>query len=135
LEFFNPFLSHILLARGDQKKSLYVATIKLVSFSLLAVWFIPRWGGVGAAWAQVLAAFLAFGFYFMFVLRGEKVLQTLFRLGQTLPAALVLGVFFLLLKDVQLLPLLAVGGVFYVLLLFLFRVLSMNDLKLLQGLR
>ena len=135
LDFFNPFFSHILFARGEQCKSLYVAVIKISCFSLVSLWLIPHWGGVGAAWAQVISAGVACGFYFAFVLRGKGMLQTLWRLGQTLPAAISLGLFFLLLKDVELIPLLAVGGVLYVFLLFLFRVLSTNDLKLLQGLK
>lgn len=135
LRFLNPFLSHILFARGEQRKSLQVAAISLVLYVAICLWFIPRWGGIGAAWALLLAVCAAFCFYFVFVLRGEAVMRTLLTFGRTALAAASLGAFLLILRDIHLIPLLVSAGVVYVLLLLILRVPSSSDLDLFRGLQ
>jgi len=134
--FLNPFLSHVLFAGGEQRKSLHVAIIKLVVFVVAGLWWIPAYGGVGVAWAGLVSAAVAFGFYFAFyfVFTGGRndLVQTLNTLGKPTLAVLPLAALLLAWPESQLVPLLSAGGLLYVLALFLLRVLSMNELKLLQ---
>ncbi|MFN8441142.1 MAG: flippase [Caldilineaceae bacterium] len=134
LEFFNLFLSHVLFAKGEQRKSLYVAVIRIATFGLLSLILIPRWAEIGVAWTLLLTSMVAFVFYFTFMLQGEKMGQVLMKFLPTLPAAVVLVIFFFLLKDIQLIPLVVAGGVVYVVFLFVFRVVSTNDLRMLRSL-
>lgn len=133
LEFFNLFLSHVLFARSEQRRSLYVAIIRILTFAAISFVLIPRWAEVGAAWSLLLTSIVAFIFYFTFMLQGERVGQMLLKLAHTLPAAAVLVIFFLVMKDLQLIPLVLVGGIVYVIFLFVFRVVSTNDLRMLRS--
>lgn len=134
LDFFNLFFSHILFARGEQRLSLYVAIIRIVSFGILSTLLVPSMAGVGVAWTLVITSLLAFVVYFSFVLQGQGVGSVLLKLAHTLPAAIVLSIFFFVMRDLQLFALVASGGVVYVIFLFVFRVLSTNDLRMLRGL-
>ena len=62
LNFVNPFLSHLLFARGEPAKSLWVALATFVVFLALSLLLIPRWGAVGAAWALLGSTTVACGF-------------------------------------------------------------------------
>lgn len=135
LKFYNPFLSHILFARGEQKKSFQVAIIKFFFLVAIGLWVIPLWGGIGTAWTVLLASCVSFCSYFVFVMHGEEKMHILLTLGRAALAAISLGVFFLVLRNIALLPLLISGGVLYIFMLFVLRVLSSNDLELLQRLR
>ena len=135
LGLVNPFLSHVLFARGDQKQSLQVAIIKLVFSAAISFWLIPLWGEVGLATATLLSAAVSFVAYLAAVTRGDDLLASLVRMGRSAPAALLLAAFLLLLRNIQLIPLLAMGALFYLLLLFLLRVVSTNDLRMLQKLK
>lgn len=135
LRFLNPFLSHVLFARGEQRKSLQVAAISLAVYVAISLWFTSRWGGIGAAWALLLATGVAFCLYLAFVLWGEGVIRTLLTFGRTALAAVSLGAFLLVLRDAPLIPLLVSAGVLYVLLLLILRVPSSSDLDLFRGLQ
>ena len=135
LRFFNPFLSHILFARGEQRKSLQVAAISLAFYMPICLWFTRRWGGIGTAWALLLSVCVAFCLYFVFALRGEGAMRTLLMFGRTALAAVSLGAFLMVLRDTSLIPLLVSAGVLYVLLLLILRVPSSSDLELLRGLQ
>jgi O-antigen/teichoic acid export membrane protein len=54
--FVNPFVSHILFARGEQAVSLRVGAVTSVVSLALSLVLIPRWGAIGAA-----STFLASG--------------------------------------------------------------------------
>lgn len=129
-QFLSTFLSHILFARGEQTKALQVAAISLAFNLAISLWLIPRWGGIGAAWALLLAECAAFCLYFVFALRGEGAMHMLLTFGRTVPAAVGVGVFILVLRDIQLVLLLSSAIVLYVLLLLIFRVPSSSDVKL-----
>lgn len=135
LRFLNPFLSHILFARGQQRKSLQVAATSLAFYAPICLWFTPWWGGVGTAWSLLLAACVAFCLYFVFVFWGEGAMRTLVAFGRTALAAVSLGAFLLVLRDIHLIPLLVSAGMLYVLLLLILRVPSSSDLELFRGLQ
>lgn len=132
IRFLGPFLSHILFARGEQKKSLWVAAISLPIYVILAFSFAPRWGGVGAAWALLLSTSVALCLYLFFVFRQEGAIRLVNVSFRTVVAATGFGVFLLALRQMQLVPLLGLGGLFYLLLLLLLRVPSSNELGALR---
>jgi O-antigen/teichoic acid export membrane protein len=134
-QFLNPFLSHVLFARGEQRRSLVVAAIALAMFLASATVLIPRWGAVGTAWASLLAATTALCGYLAFVAAGTNGRAILAMLLRQLVAAGVLCGFMLLVDGSGvLLPLIA-GGVLYAVLLFVLRIVQSADFKLLQELR
>jgi O-antigen/teichoic acid export membrane protein len=61
--FLNPFISHILFARGDQRTSLNVGAITAVVSIGLSFALIPKWGGLGAAFALLVSTTLACGLF------------------------------------------------------------------------
>ncbi|MFX0195381.1 MAG: flippase [Candidatus Hodarchaeota archaeon] len=130
LKFLNPFLSHILFARGEQRKSLQVAAISLAFYMVVCFWLTPRWGGIGAAWALLLAVGLAFCLYLDFIWRREGVSRVLLTLGRTILAATSFAVFVLLIMNIPLMLLLILAGLIYFLLLFIFRVFSSREIHL-----
>ena len=83
LNFVNPFLSHLLFARGEPAKSLGVALATFAVFLTLAFALIPRWGAVGAAWASLGSTTVACGLYSAAAFRAEpkRVLMTFGRTG------------------------------------------------------
>ncbi len=133
LRSLNPFLSHILFARGEQRKSLQVAAISLAFYVAVCLWFTRRWGGTGTAWALLLAMCVAFCLYFVFVFRGEGAMRMLLTFGRTALAAVSVGGFVLTLRDTHLVPLLSSAAILYVLLLLILRVPSSSDLELFRG--
>jgi O-antigen/teichoic acid export membrane protein len=135
LSFFNPFLSRILSARGEQRKSLQVALVKLICLTATSFWMIQFWGEIGLAWSSLLSTSVAFCLYFVFVLKGEGIVRVLLSLARPAVAAVSLGAFLLILRNAQPIPVLIFGGILYVILLFMLRVLSSSDLKQLQKLK
>jgi O-antigen/teichoic acid export membrane protein len=63
LNFVNPFLSHLLYARGEPLQSLRVAAIVLVAYLPLALFLVPRGGPSGAALALLVSSALSCGLY------------------------------------------------------------------------
>jgi O-antigen/teichoic acid export membrane protein len=59
LNFVNPFVSHLLFARGEQGVSLRVGAVTAVVSLTLSLLLIPQWGASGAAWALLASTGLA----------------------------------------------------------------------------
>ena len=57
--FLNPFVSHLLFARGEQVTSLSVGAVSAVASLVLSFVLIPMWGPLGAAWALLASTTLA----------------------------------------------------------------------------
>lgn len=135
LHFVNPFLSHILFARGEQHKSMVVAAIRLLVHVPIAYLLIPTMAGVGEAWAQLIGSIAAALVYFFFVLRPWAPASTIQMLAWTsVPAALLAG-YLVYLQNAQFLFVICSGALLYICLLLILRVLSVNDLQFLQKLR
>lgn len=134
-QFLNPFLSHVLFARGQQRRSLMVAAIALSAFLVSALLMIPRWGATGTAYASLIAAMAALACYLAFVAAGNgghAIVIVLLR--QMIAGSAVVG-FVVLVKGHGIwLPLLA-GGILYAALLVLLRVVRVSDFKLLHEFR
>jgi O-antigen/teichoic acid export membrane protein len=129
----NPFLSHILFARQEQGRSLRVMAISLAFYVAVALWLIPRWGGLGTAWAYLLAISAACCLYLAFALSGHGAMRTLSVFGRTILAAACVGILLLIFRQTQLIILLVSALVLYVLLLLVFRVPSPGSVELLRG--
>jgi O-antigen/teichoic acid export membrane protein len=134
-QFLNPFLSHVLFARGEQRQSLVVAAAALAVFLASAAMLIPTWGAVGTAYASLIAAITALGCYLWFVAAGSAG-----RIGPALLLRLAIaggvlsGLVMLMRGYGTVLPL-VVGSAAYVVALIVLRVVRTSDLKLLQELR
>ena len=59
LNFINPFMSHVLFARGEQMTSLRVSAVTSVVSLTLSLLLIPTWGAIGAAGALLGSGLLA----------------------------------------------------------------------------
>jgi O-antigen/teichoic acid export membrane protein len=57
--FVNPFMSHILFARGEQAISLRVGGVTFLVSVGLSLALIPRWGAIGAAYTVLASSALA----------------------------------------------------------------------------
>ena len=133
LRFLNPFLSNVLFARGEQKYSLEVSAVSFAFYLVVSLWFTSRWGALGAAWALLMAVWMASCLYFAFVFRREEAIQTLLALGRTALAAVGLSMLLLVLRDTPLIPLLLSSWVLYAVFLFILRVPLSSDLAVLRG--
>jgi O-antigen/teichoic acid export membrane protein len=134
-QFLNPFLSHVLFARSDQRQSLMVAAVALAAFLCAAMLLIPTWGAVGTAWSALLAATTALGCYLSFVAAGSTARNVAMLLVRLAVAGGILGGLILSMRGNGLvLPLIA-GGAAYALSLVALRVVRASDFRLLQELR
>lgn len=135
LEFVNPFLSHILFARGEQRKSLIVALVKMGVWGTAALWLIRTYGPMGTACSVVLAGAVAFCFYCAMAFPSQAVWRLVRTLGRVAAAAACLTLFLSMLRSVQPVLLVLMSGPVYVGLLFMFRVITAHDLKRLGSFR
>jgi O-antigen/teichoic acid export membrane protein len=134
-QFLNPFLSRVLYARGQQKRSLAVAIVGLITFSSMAFILIPAYGSVGAAWTIVFSAYAALIAYFWHSMLGtdRRPLFIIFVRQAVAAAALLLVLLFM--RDSQSLPMLVACPVLYAGLLVGLGIVSLKDVQLLQELR
>jgi O-antigen/teichoic acid export membrane protein len=133
-QFLNPFLSHILFARGQQRQSLIVAAVALLTFVIAALCIIPTWGAVGTASVALLSASTAFCCYMMFYVRGYCRFDLLgMLLRQTVAAGVLCSILYLM-KSNGFLSILLVGAMLYPVLLVALRIVTWSDFKLLQEL-
>jgi O-antigen/teichoic acid export membrane protein len=134
-QFLNPFLSHVLFARGDQRQSLIVAAVALSVFIAAALLLVPTWRAVGTACASLIAAMTALGCYLSFVAAGsagQRLAALLVR--QAIAGGILGGLIFFMRGQGIMLPL-VVGFTVYIVALVGLRVVSTSDLKLLHELR
>jgi O-antigen/teichoic acid export membrane protein len=134
-QFLNPFLSHVLFARGAEQRSLMVAAIALCVFLVAALLLIPEWAALGAAFASLIASLTALGCYLVFAVAGTSGREMMAMLGRQAVAAAVLSGFVLLVKDNGVVVPLILGGLLYAVLLVLLRIVRTSDFKLLEELR
>jgi O-antigen/teichoic acid export membrane protein len=134
-QFLNPFLSRVLYARGQQRRSLAVAVVGLASFLSVAFVLIPRFGAVGAAWSAVISYYAALVCYIAFCTAGldRRTMLTIF-LRQAAAAA-VLCLVLILMRHTRLFSVMSVCAVIYSGLLVVLGIITTRDFKLLQELR
>jgi O-antigen/teichoic acid export membrane protein len=134
-QFLNPFLSRVLYARGHQRQCLAVGVIALLTFLALAFVLIPKYAALGTAWTTVCSSYVALGCYILFSTAGTDRRCLVGILVRQSAAAAVLCLTLLLLKDTQVVALLAAGAALYASLLIALRIVTAHDFKLLQELR
>jgi hypothetical protein len=101
---------------------------------LVAFWVIPPWGPVGAAVAVLSAAMTAFVCYLGFCVWGRNTAKLIGILLRQAAAASVLCGFLYCMRTSELLPVVLIGAALYAAMLVALRVVTWNDLKLLQEL-
>ena len=129
LSSFNPFLSHVLFAKGEQHRSLQIAGLKLVVFGGLVLWLVPAWGAVGLAWASLVGAVLAFTLYLAWAIPGRAAAETLLTMLKPLAAGAALAVFLVSLRNIGSVTLLFAGGLLYGVLVMLLGVSPPTSLQ------
>ncbi|MEM8732596.1 MAG: flippase, partial [Planctomycetota bacterium] len=93
IEFLNPFLSHLLFARGKQRNSMQVAFISLAINSVATYLLVSQFGAVGAAAGTVLGGGVATLCYLGFAFTRAEILDSLLvSLRVVLAALAVVGV-------------------------------------------
>lgn len=133
-QFLNPFLSRVLYARGHQRRCLAVAAIGLTTFLTLATFLIPRFGPIGTAWTVVISSYTALLCYVTFATSGTDRRPVFMILMRQLAAAGGLLLALMMMRDTQLVSMVMACPLLYAGLLFGLRIVSFNDVKLLQEL-
>jgi O-antigen/teichoic acid export membrane protein len=134
-QFLNPFLSRVLYARGQQRRSLAVAAIGLATFLSVAFFLIPKWGAVGTAWTLVITYYAALAAFLGFAMAGTDHRPLLAIFVRQAAAAALLAAAMIYLKHTQIFPMLVASAMLYAASLLVLRIITLNDLKLLQELR
>lgn len=134
-QFLNPFLSHVLFARGEQQRSLHVAAARLVVILIASFALIPPLAGVGAAAAALLGSGSAMVIYLTYALRGRGPTALLSLLMRAAIPALALGLALSAMRDQSPWLLVLVGSFVYVASAVVLQVFQRRDIDLLQSLR
>jgi O-antigen/teichoic acid export membrane protein len=126
--FVNPFVSHILFARGEQAISLRVGAVtSLVSLALSLV-LIPRWGAIGAAYTFLASSALACCLFCAGAFRPDPT-RVLMTFGKAGLAAVSLTWFLAIWRHAHPAALALGGFVVYIGVLRLLRVSSARELS------
>ncbi len=134
-QFLNPFLSRVLYARGQQGRSLAVAAVGLGTFLSIAFFLIPAYGPIGTAITVVISSYTALIAYFWHSMLGTDRRPLLIIFMRQSIAAVVLLIALLLVRNSQLPPMILACPILYAGLLIGLRIVSLNDVRLLQELR
>ncbi|HEY1303111.1 MAG TPA: flippase [Vicinamibacterales bacterium] len=134
LNFVNPFVSHLLFARGEQIRSLRVGAVTAVVATGLSLALIPRLGAVGAASALLGSAALACCLFCVNAFRPNPA-RVLMTFGKAALAAAALAGFLALTRHASPAALVAGGVGIYLGALALLRVSSPREVAVfLRGL-
>jgi len=135
LNFINPFVSHLLFARGEQIRSLRVGAITAAVSLVLSLVLIPRWGAIGAASAVLASAGLACGLFCANAFR-PNLAAVLMAFGKAALAAATLAAFLALSRHANPAALIVGGVGVYLGALVLLRVSSPREVAMfLRGLQ
>jgi O-antigen/teichoic acid export membrane protein len=124
--FVNPFVSHLLFARGEQTSSRRVGAVTIVFSVALSLVLIPGLGAIGAAWTVLASTALACGLFCVAAFRPD-VTRVLMTFGKAAVAAASLAGFLAMWRHAHPAAL-AVGALgVYIGVLFLLRVSSPRE--------
>jgi O-antigen/teichoic acid export membrane protein len=126
--FVNPFVSHLLFARGEQVRSLRVGTVTIVCSYALSLLLIPRLGAVGAAWAVLASTGLACCLFCAAAFRPDPA-RVLMTFGKAAIAAASLAAFLAMWRHAHPAALAAGALGVYIGVLSLLRVSSARELS------
>ena len=117
-----PILSNLLFAFDKQSKTIKYAIISSVCNIVLNYLFIPKYGMEGAAIATLIAFFVYIILLWQEVKRIHK-FNIIFGLSKILVAVLIMGILVYILKEteIHILANIAISGIFYFIILYLFK--------------
>jgi O-antigen/teichoic acid export membrane protein len=122
-------LGHILGAIGQQKKVFYVAAINAVFNISANLYFIPKYGAVGASLTTVATDLLGATIQSFIVTKHFGWIYQVRRIGKTFLASLFLVPLILLSGKIHLLLLILFGIIIYTAMLFIMNILSKHDIE------
>lgn len=129
LKFLNPFLSHVLFAKGEQRRSLQAAAISLICYMPIGALFVRWWGGVGGAWALLIVATLTFCLLWNFVWRKHRASHALLIFARVAIASAVFGITLFLLRRVPISLSLIPSCILYLVMMVIFNVFSSAEIQ------
>ncbi|MFN3189911.1 MAG: flippase [Aureliella sp.] len=129
VEFLNPFLSHLLFARGKQKDSMQVAFISLSVNSVATYLFVSQLGAVGAAAGTVLGGVIATLCYMAFAFTREEIGDAILVCLRVVFASLAVVGVAILMRTAAWPILLVATGTAYAVALLLFGAIRLSDLQ------
>ncbi len=132
-EFFNPFLSRNLSARGRQDRPLIVAAIGLAVNLVATLALVPYYGAVGAALGTVISNSVAMLCLFLYALRSDEIFTTLNSMSRVLLASIVVGFAIFLVSSANLAVITVIAIAIYLVLILLLKVVGHQDLQLLKS--
>lgn len=130
INFFSNLFIYMMIGLGRQK-DLIIPNIVFVALNIiLNLFWIPRYSYLGASVSTLITEMAVIGVTLFLVFRQTTLLPKLRLLPKSFLAALGMGVVLYQLQNLNLFTLLLLGGVVYVLLLYLFKAITKEDLKL-----
>jgi O-antigen/teichoic acid export membrane protein len=133
LEFLNPFLSHVLFSQGRQRYSMYVASIGLVTNSILVTLLVLKFGPVGAALACVVSGLIASMCYLYFTSELRLIGSMLVEFCRIFIASAAMAFAVSLVADQNWFVIFAVSISTYAVMLFLVQALRPHDMRILKN--
>ncbi|MBX3439315.1 MAG: flippase, partial [Planctomycetaceae bacterium] len=124
LESLNPFLSHMLFAKGQQHYSMRVAAISLAVNFTATIFLASRWGSVGAACGMLVGALVACMTYCYYGLDRQDAVALMVVAAKVAVAAAILAAVVLLAPASWAVPALAAAALIYLRLVTLLRVVT-----------
>ena len=132
-EFYNPFLSRNLSARGRQDLPLVVAVIGLTVNVIATFSLVPLYGAVGAALGTVISNSTAMACFMCFALRREELITTLKSMSRVAVASVVVGFIIVLVSSANLAIIAGIAILAYCVLILLFKVVGQQDWELFKS--
>lgn len=133
IEFLNPFLSHLLFAKGQQRNSMHVATISLLVNGVVTYMLVRNYGAIGAALGTVLGGLVATVCYSFFAFSKSELISSAAVAARVVVAAIAVSMVAFSLRDSAWVVLLTACGVAYGLTLIIVGAVRVADLRSLSA--
>jgi O-antigen/teichoic acid export membrane protein len=133
---FTSFAGNMTTVTGEEKAAARIYGINTLANVVLNFYAIPRFGLIGAAFVTVITDLIG-GLQFYFLLNKKMALPNMTSiLLRIIAASALMGAILLLIGDGNIFVLIGLGAVLYLLLIFAFRVIGQEEIKIIrQGIR
>jgi O-antigen/teichoic acid export membrane protein len=132
LFFANAVLFRIMLASDNERVTMRVAGVNMVSSVALNLLLIPRWGAHGVAVASFLTTLIALLQNYIFTARHLFKLDWLYIIAKPVLAAMVLGALLLVLQDAPIALSLSIGIPAYCAAVIALKIFSPEELDVVR---
>jgi O-antigen/teichoic acid export membrane protein len=132
ISFATNTLGHILAAIGQQKKVFYISAMNAILNVAVNLYFIPRFGAVGASITTVATEVIGIVFLTSIVTKQFGWVYQMGRLAKTCIASLVLLPLSLLSDKLHIIILTASGAILYFAALIMLRAITKKDIDQLK---